>query len=244
MLRSVYSKVRDAFISLSWPQVCRVCGRMVDSYEDGVACSSCWTDPAVTTLLFNKQVCEKCGLPLIGADRDRCARCAGFTFTAARSCGLYRGAIKTSILYLKSQPHLCPRLARILDETFAANLTALSCDLIVPVPLHPRRERERGFNQAEVISRKVASQFNLALDVRSLARVKHTERHRIGMDRADRTKSVERAFRVERPRMVGGCSVLLVDDVLTTGSTIDEASRVLLESGANRVCVLTIARVA
>jgi ComF family protein len=111
------------------------------------------------------------------------------------------------------------------------------------VPLHRLRERQRGFNQASVIARLISRALALELDDRSLKRIKPTERHRAGMDASDRAQSVERAFKVVRPSLVEGASVLLVDDVYTTGSTICAASQALLDAGAERVNVLTIARV-
>jgi len=113
----------------------------------------------------------------------------------------------------------------------------------MPVPLHRLRERQRGFNQATLIARVISRGFGLRLDDRSLKRIKPTERHRAGMDARDRAKSVERAFEVVRPRLIDGAQVLLVDDLYTTGSTIYAASRALIDAGAQRVNVLTIARV-
>jgi ComF family protein len=111
------------------------------------------------------------------------------------------------------------------------------------VPLHRVRARERGFNQAKVVAKVIARDFHIRLEGRVLVRARPTERHRIGLDAVDRKKSVERAFSVARPALVEGRSVLLVDDVFTTGSTITAASNALLEAGARRVNVLTIARV-
>jgi len=113
----------------------------------------------------------------------------------------------------------------------------------MPVQLHRLREQQRGFNQAAIIARLVSRGFGLRFDDRSLKRIKPTERHRAGMDANDRAQSVERAFEVARPRLIDGASVLLVDDVYTTGSTICAASQALIDAGAQRVSVLTIARV-
>lgn len=113
----------------------------------------------------------------------------------------------------------------------------------MPVPLHVRRKLERGFNQAELIARVIASHFDLRLDVATLARSKITERHRAGMDAFDRLKSVEGAFQVTGAPAIRNASVLLVDDVFTTGSTICAAAKTLLEAGAKQVQILTISKV-
>ncbi len=242
MFKQLSAKIRDALISLAWPETCRLCGRVVD-FNDGTACSECWIDEGITSLFFDKTVCSKCGLPLDQSSEEQsCARCEKFPFQASRSCGLYAGALKASVLFLKSHPHLCPRLRGIIARTFSINRDALRSDLVIPVPLHPARERERGFNQSSLIAKVIASRFDMRLDLRSLARVKHTERHRAGMDEIDRAKSVERAFRVAHPQRIEKAAVLIVDDVLTTGSTVAAASETLMEAGAARVAVMTITR--
>jgi ComF family protein len=115
-------------------------------------------------------------------------------------------------------------------------------DSIIPTPLHPERLRERGFNQAEVIARELAAMTGLRVDSTALIRVKKTERHRAGLGARDRARSLEKAFRVRAPRLVSGRVALLVDDVMTTGSTADEIARALLDGAARSVKVLTLAR--
>ena len=172
-----------------------------------------------------------------------CGRCVELPFAAARACGVYSGALEASVLFLKVNPHLCSRLRWIIANSFVEHREALACDLVAPVPLHPLREKQRGFNQAAIIARAISSKFNLKLDDRSLVRTKPTERHRAGLDATDRARSVDRAFAVARVGSIAGASVLLVDDVYTTGSTICAAARSLIEGGAGQVKVLTVARV-
>jgi ComF family protein len=245
--------IRDGLLGLAYPEDCRVCGDAVESWDDGVACAECWDDPALTMILTGS-VCGKCGAPvaptMLTADvlapttPDRvCGMCSSAPFAAARACGVYSGAFEASILSLKITPHICPRLRTIIHRTFSEHRSALQSDVVVPVPLHRLREKQRGFNQAAIIARLVSRGFGLRFDDRSLTRSKPTERHRAGMDANDRAQSVEQAFEVRRPGLIDGVSVLLVDDVYTTGSTICAASRALIDAGAQRVNVLTIARV-
>lgn len=237
-------RMRDGLIASAYPEQCRVCGGEVESYDDGVACEGCWLDPAVTKMMC-RPACHKCGMPIYGEPSGLrlCGTCAEFPFSAARCCGAYCGALEASILFLKSHPHVCRRLRGMISRTFSDHMAALASDLIIPVPLHCKRKRERGFNQAKIIAKVIARDFQIRLDDRSLVRARATERHRVGLDAVDRKKSVERAFSVSRPALVEGRSVLLVDDLFTTGSTISAASNALLESGASRVNVLTVARV-
>jgi len=172
-----------------------------------------------------------------------CGRCVELPFAAARACGVYSGALEASVLFLKVNPHLCSRLRWIIANSFVEHREALACDVVAPVPLHPIREKQRGFNQAALIASAISSKFNLQLDDRSLVRTKPTERHRAGLDATDRARSVDRAFAVARVGSIAGARVLLVDDVYTTGSTICAAARSLIEGGAGQVKVLTVARV-
>jgi len=169
--------------------------------------------------------------------------CTSLPFGTARACGVYSGALEASILFLKATPHICPRLRGLICRAYSDHYQAAESDVVIPVPLHRVRERQRGFNQAAIIARLISREFDVRLDERSLLRTKSTDRHRAGMDATDRAQSVERAFEVARPRLLEGATVLLVDDLYTTGSTICAAAKCLLESGATLVNVLTIARV-
>lgn len=247
MLLRALRNVRDGLVGLTYPQECRVCGNPVDSWDDGVACAGCWGDASITRHLSGN-LCAKCGSRgslVTGSPESRsCAMCEALPFSAARACGVYAGALEASILFLKVNPHICPRLRSIIGRTFVEHRSILDSDVVIPVPLHHLRRKQRGFNQAEIISRLLSRRFGLDGDEHSLVRSKPTERHRAGMDAADRARSVARAFEVVRPRLIQNSRVLLVDDVYTTGSTICAAASALLDAGARGVNVLTIARVA
>lgn len=251
MIRHALRNIRDGLLSMAYPHECRVCGGLVDSWDDGVACSTCWNNSAVTRLLSGA-LCAKCGAPgthltkpdcTTPADRLQfCGKCSIASFSAARACGIYSGSLEASILFLKVTPHICSRLKRLISKTLEENRTLLASDLIVPIPLHPDRERQRGFNQASVIAKSMSNLIG-QIDDQILKRTKATDRHRAGMDAMDRALSVEKAFVVKKPSTVDGATVLLIDDVYTTGSTVSAACRALLVAGASRVNVFTIARV-
>jgi ComF family protein len=149
--------------------------------------------------------------------------------------------LRASILELKRQPHLAHRLA---EQLLAAQQREplVSADLIVPVPLHAARERERGFNQALVIARALAQLNHLPLDEHSLVRQSQTKMHRAGMDAKARRQSLVDAFAVRHAKSIAGVCVLLIDDVFTTGATASAGASVLKDAGADSVVVLTLAR--
>jgi competence protein ComFC len=240
------SGLYDSVLALVYPQACHVCSDNVESRHDGVACSSCWAG----TRLFSETdtLCWKCGAfsrATVAPDKlqtIRCGRCDDDMFTAARACGLYEGALRASILNLKRESHIASHLARLMFDVQRREPLA-DADLIVPVPLHGSRERERGFNQAALLAGELAKLSALPLDEHSLVRRVHTERHRAGMDAKARRKSVGDAFAVRHPKHIDGRRVLLVDDVFTTGATVSACAVKLKEAGAPEVFVLTIARV-
>lgn len=245
MITELSSQIFDAALALVYPQACSVCGDSVESRHDGIACAGCWQ----ATPVFHEAVtlCWKCGalshVSVSGGKREsiRCGRCDDDAFTNARACGGYEGALRASILELKREPHVARRLALLIHEVQKRE-PLRSTDVIIPVPLHADRERQRGFNQAAVIARELARLSRLPIDEHSVVRRLHTERHRTAMDAKARRKSVADAFAVRHRDLVAGKRVLLVDDVFTTGATASVCAKALIESGASTVFILTIAR--
>ncbi|MDX2171374.1 MAG: ComF family protein [Deltaproteobacteria bacterium] len=132
--------------------------------------------------------------------------------------------------------------AGILGRYFCAHLPVpVDHDVIVPVPLHRRRLRWRGFNQSALLARSLAAHTQRAVELRALMRVRATP-PQVGLGERDRRRNVARAFAVREPEHLRGRSVLLVDDVMTTGATVNECARVLRRAGATRVEVVVLAR--
>ncbi|HYO99569.1 MAG TPA: ComF family protein [Pyrinomonadaceae bacterium] len=237
----------DATLALVYPMRCAACGASdVEARGDAPACAACWRETTIYT--GDETCCWKCGAEARGGEVSpekradvRCRRCDGAAFAAARSVGRYEGALRAAVLALKHEPHVSARLAELLfDVQRRPPLDAAT--RIVPVPLHAERERERGFNQATQLARGLAARTGLPLDEWSVVRAIHASRHRAGMDARARRETVEGAFRVERPRLVAGERILLVDDVFTTGATVSACAQALRDAGAEEVFVLTLAR--
>jgi len=240
------TRVYDALLTVAYPQACRVCGGSVEERRLGIACRACWEKTRVFT--GTETICWKCGalspgidVPAEVRDEIRCRRCDWQSFAAARAVGLYEHGLRESVLSLKRRPHLSPFLIDLLLGV-AQREPLNQATRILPVPLHENRRRERGFNQATVIAEALTKALQLPLDQATLWRPHASEKYRAGLDPKGRRDTVAGAFSVRHPKVVEGESILLVDDVFTTGATVNSCAEALLASGACKVVVLTIAR--
>ncbi len=203
-------------------------------------------------------LCSVCGERLsspvpVGEDQSevRCELCRRLQppYARAMAYGSYDGGLRELIHLLKYE-RVRPAanvLGRMLAEVVAALQPAFSGDaiLVVPVPLHASKRRERGFNQSELMARSAVKQMRagdrVKLDPDILERCRITQ-SQIGLSRHQRRENIRGAFLVAKPNEVAGREVLLVDDVFTTGTTVSECARILRRSGASKVFVATAAR--
>lgn len=232
----------NSLLTVLYPQICRCCGESVERYADGVACSSCWCK----TRLFSgtESLCGKCGALRENTGKIPtafCGQCRDHHYDRAAAAGIYEHALAASVLELKRSPFFPKRLR---DEFALAFERAAfePIDVLVPAPLSRARLLERGFNQAELAAGLLARCTGIQTDTRNLIRKKHTAKHRAGLDRRGRELSVKDAFEVLSPKLIRGKSVLLVDDVFTSGATASYCAKALKKNGASKVFVLTLAR--
>ncbi len=219
-----------------------MCAAEIIGRDGGVACSECWASARLIS--GGEMLCARCGA-LLGEKAAPvpvyCRQCDDHHYDSATAAAVYEGAVAGSIVRLKKVRQFPPRLKRIVLGA-VPRLAGLSIELVIPVPISAERRAERGFNQADLVADAVAHAVGAPVDRHTLARTQNTPMHRMGMDRRARELTVHRAFRVVRPRLVTGKSILLVDDVLTSGATVSECARVLKRSGASHVNVFTVAR--
>src|SRR5437773_5993070 len=228
-------------VSLLYPLGCTICGKSIRAGE--YLCDQCETKAVRIAAPF----CQKCSEPFEGSITNEftCANCAHRTihFDAAVSAYRGRGVVREIIHEFKygRQLHLRHLVARWLHAALDdERLRGRRFDIIVPVPLHSARQRERGFNQASLL----AELLSVEISVPSrplLERVRYTTTQ-TALDRAERMENLRNAFRLRKTANVRNLRVLLIDDVLTTGSTLSECARVLKRAGAISVHAATAAR--
>ena len=231
-----------AIVSLIYPPVCAICTEPVAAGE--YLCDAC-DDKAVRIV---PPFCERGApnlLPAPSRADSSCANCEHrhLYFEAAVSAYRSRGIVRRVVLDFKygRQMHLRHLLGRWLCAALNdTRLRGRHFDVIVPVPLHPARERERGFNQAALLADLLSAEMSI-LAKPVLERIRYTTTQ-TAFDRAERMENLRGAFRLRKKLDVRGLRVLLIDDVLTTGSTVSECARVLKEAGATSVYAATAAR--
>ena len=243
-LTNLADHLSDGLLTLIYPQACAICGGSVERREMIPACINCWNSTRIFT--GAETCCWKCGvvahgMRVIEPTEVHCRRCEDQQFEAARACGVYEGALRESILLLKRQPFLNRHLVKLLVAV-AKRPPLDVATRVIPVPLHADRERQRGFNQALLMTQAITPHLRLVSDEKNLVRLAAANKYRAGLDAKGRLDTVVDAFEVRRPTLVRGETILLVDDVFTTGATASSCAEVLLRAEARAVYVLTAAR--
>jgi ComF family protein len=245
---SALRTTRGALASVFFPAPCRICEAVLDGAGRVPICEKCLAS-------FQKlapPMCSRCGRPIISpvaADSlmilCRLCRADTYDFDVARSFALYDEPMVRAILLLKHEgiPPLGSWFAAQLANLAKSGGEALTADVVVPVPLHKARRRERGYNQAELIARPLARLLKLPLAATALVRTKPRPGV-LRLTRKQRWEAVRGAFEPFNSALVDKRRVLLVDDVFTTGATLDACSRALRRAGAAHVVALTVARAA
>jgi ComF family protein len=234
----------QAALNLLYPPRCCACAHPTEQPAFCGPCGRRITAPSAP-------LCPICGVPFgtQGDGNHRCGRCRQHRprFGRARACAIYDASDDTShplkvVLHRYKygrEVSLAGPLGHLLTER--SPLAVNAYDLIVPVPLHLARLRWRGFNQSHFLARRLAHGHSARVDPFSLQRVRPTD-PQVQLNERQRRHNVRNAFCVVRPERVHRRTILLVDDVYTTGATANECSRVLLRAGARQVDVLVLAR--
>jgi ComF family protein len=202
------------------------------------ACESRWPH-------ISESCCPRCARPFenVTAGSHLCGDCllGDFSCEKVQAVGRYVGLLHDLIVRLKYRGE--ERLGRFLGDKMAQNGVGSlgSWDLVLPIPLHRKRLRERGYNQSFLLARRLARKAQLPVDAFLLKKTRETE-VQAGLTREERLKNLKGCFEVTRPEVIRGKRILLVDDVFTTGSTLETAAQALSRAGADCVEALVLAR--
>jgi len=239
MLRKFF----QALVDIVYPRACVVCKKQLKEAGciDNFVCLECWEKIKRNSPPF----CHRCGRHLEKPTRNICPDCVRkqLHFDRAFSPCVYEGVIKELIHAFKYQgkDYLGATLSRLMVEFIEDyNVPMVLLDLIVPIPLHKTRLREREFNQAGILSNHIAQRFNKNLMPDNLKRLRNTQTQ-TELERDLRLLNVKDSFTVTKSQEIKGKNILLIDDVLTTGATSSEAAYALKNAGANIVFVLILA---
>jgi ComF family protein len=229
-------KIVDCF----FPPACPVCGSplAVKNKKRQMLCAAC-----IPQLEYvSEPVCMRCGKQLTKDEQEFCLDCrtARHFYTRGTAVFAYTDGIRQSIYNFKY--HGKQEYAAFYGLEAAKKCGRLvnswGIDAVIPVPLHAKKKRKRGYNQAELIADEFAGQLNLSVDSEILIRSENTTPMKM-LNNTERRKNVEKAFKINT-NVVEYRKVLIVDDIYTTGATIDECAKVLLEHGAEEVYFLCL----
>lgn len=233
----------NAALGLFYPEVCQLCGVERAAPAAGYVCAKC----RAAVRFVEPPICERCGRPFPGSVTTpfECSACqeAGWHFRTARSAVQAREGVLEAIHRYKYNRALWlePFLAGLFIERAAPELAREQWDGLVPVPLHPTKQRDREFNQAERLAWRLSRATGIPCRPRLLRRVLPT-RTQTELSREKRLENVRRAFAARPGVRLQGERLVVVDDVFTTGATTSACAGPLLAAGAACVCVWTLAR--
>ncbi len=237
-LTGVFKGLAGAVLDFVYPPYCCLCGSRLQEGER-VVCEDCWEKVKPLQGPF----CPKCGYP-IKPDVEGCLMCQqrGWSFHRVGVLSNFQSPVQqlVHLLKYKGKRSVGTRLGAMLSQVLQDRPQWQGADLIIPVPLHKSRLRERGYNQSLLVAKALSEKLQKPLRPELLMRKRNT-RSQTKLDVAQRVENVSGAFQVNHPEEIWGRRIILVDDVITTGATADACSRSLLDAGAKEVLVAAVA---
>ncbi len=240
----IFSEFLHEMSDALFPPLCIACTEVLSREDEKVFCGRC--SEQISYIAESR--CPICGItfPDSPAGDHVCGSCLETRplYTFARAAVSYDGVVHDAILQFKYGRNITKgeALANLLSDFNFPDVDWQSFDLIIPVPLHVRRLRSRGFNQSLILARALGKKHHLPVNFSLLKRRKMTQTQ-TGLDKKEREKNIKGAFEVPVPENIADKNIVLVDDVLTTGSTANECAKILKKAGAAHVAVITLARV-
>lgn len=228
-----------------FPAECQHCQGFLGDQRVVVFCRTCWDHIAYIT----EPTCPTCGdvnLQINSSHRSLCKHCAARIPSMDRTVAAvyYDDVVRTALHHFKfnHKTALGGPLVDLLLASLPDDIEIPRYHAVIPVPLYPTRQRQRGYNQSELLARYMAKRLNLSIMINNLRRIRPTGEQALIKGRDARRENVKQAFHVAYPAYVRGKSVIVIDDIMTTGATVNECARVLKKAGATSVLVLAVAR--
>lgn len=227
------------FLDFVFPPYCVVCEQRLDTRREPVVCSACWE----RVRPIQRPTCERCDQTL-GRDSVVCDNCLiwAYSFSCIRTVAQFGGVVQELVHLMKyeGKRSIGTHIGEMIAARLAGDAAAVKADMLVAVPLHPSRERERGYNQSALIARAAGRSLGIPVADGILRRVRNTKTQ-TGLSATERADNVAGAFAAGDSGSIVGLRIALVDDVVTTGATADSCARALLEAGAAGVSLLAFA---
>ena len=238
-----FQTLKSYFLHFFFPKTCFSCGGDLPALARGRLCLACERALKTPGPLF----CRRCGA-ILKSGGAFCYACRGtkgkkYRCQLIRSAFVFNTSSRALVHALKYQQadYVAADMGEKMLAVFAKYPELAAADLVMPVPLHPKKKRARGYNQSELLARAFVQQIGLPLDVTSLIRTRNTV-SQTTLGRQGRLNNMVGAFTCKHPQRVKGKTVLLIDDVATTGATLEGCAVALKQAGAKRVFAYTFAR--
>ena len=240
---AAWNKIGKGALNLIYPLECQICKVELGPFNEACLCHECKKKIRLNLPPF----CLKCGKSLVASSNNGayCQDCkfTSYFFKQAWAVGHYDGILKECIHLFKFNRRICllPIFTELLLNFTKLYININAFGIIVPAPLHKTKRRERTFNQAELIAKDLSSKTAIPLQANNLIKVKHTL-PQTTLSKKQRVLNIKGAFKVTDASVFKNKNILLIDDVFTTGSTLNACANALLDSGAKGVSCLVIAR--
>jgi len=232
--------ITRGIVGLIYPPSCQMCGKRLNLFDRRVLCEICYNDIRLNNLPF----CKRCGRPAPYEDYV-CESCKEkrYYFDSSYAVCIYEGVIRECIHNFKYNANFAlERLFKDLMIEFVEKYIDMSrVDWLVPVPLHRVKYRERSFNQSAILAAHLSKRFGISVLKGNLVRIQ-LGKPQIMLPKYKRLEGIKGSFKIKKPSLIKDKMLLLIDDVFTTGATVNECSKILKEAGASIVKVLTLAR--
>lgn len=217
-----------------YPQTCCFCGKI----SDKEICEQC----SKKITYITEPVCKCCGKPIRDANKELCYDCAcnEHFFEQGKSVWVHEGPVRWSLYQFKYHNRRIYGITytKELFRIYRGKIMDWNIGVIIPVPLHRKRKRQRGYNQAEIIAKQLGKLMGIPVDVKMVKRKRYT-RPQKSLNSKERKQNLKHAFEIKSGIKIPR-NVLIIDDIYTTGNTIDAIAKILKEKGAQKVFFLTI----